>query len=91
MNNEEVLEIADQYDSVDKYGPAATWNFITEDLIVFARDMQKAERERIKGRVKSAAESVWGIRDFVDKRYGLYIGPSLNSLEQFVEKLMEEE
>ena len=51
---------------------------------------QAAERERIKSRVKGAAESVWGIRDYIDKRYGLYIGPSLNTLEQFVEKLMEE-
>lgn len=52
---------------------------------------QAAERERIKSRVSSAAESLWCIRNQVgDEPYGLYIGPSLNTLEQFVEKLMEE-
>ena len=51
---------------------------------------QAAERERIKSRVKGAAESIWGIRDFVDKRYGLYVGPPLNVLEQFVNRLLEE-
>ena len=52
---------------------------------------QVAERERIKGRVKEAAESLWCIRNQVgDEPYGLYIGPPLNTLEQFVEKLMEE-
>ena len=52
---------------------------------------QAAERERIKSRVKGAAESLWCIRNQVgDEPYGLYIGPSLNTLEQFVEKLLEE-
>ncbi len=52
---------------------------------------QAAERERIKSRVKEAAESLWCIRNQVgDEPYGLYIGPPLNTLEQFVEKLMEE-
>ena len=51
---------------------------------------QTAERERIKSRVKEAAESIWAVRDLVDNRYGLYIGPPLNTLEQFVEKLVEE-
>ena len=51
---------------------------------------QTAERERIKGRVKGAAESVWGIKDYFDG-CSQYIGPSLNTLEEFVEKLMEEE
>ena len=52
---------------------------------------QVAERERIRSRVKAAAESVWGIRDFIDKRYGLYVGPPLNTLEQFIEKLLDKE
>ena len=53
---------------------------------------QQSERERIKGRVKTAAESLWCIRNQVgDEPYDLYIGPSLNTLEQFVEKLMETE
>lgn len=99
MNNEKILDIADKYDSGDKYGPAATWNFITEDLIVFARDMQKAERERIKSRVKEAAESLWCIRNEVVEEvdeelkrvpYSLYIGPSLNTMEEFVNRLLEE-
>ena len=51
---------------------------------------QSAERERIKSRVKEAAKSIWAVRDLVDNRYGLYIGPPLNTMEQFVEKLMEE-
>ena len=52
---------------------------------------QAAEREQIKSRVKSAAESLWCIRNQGDAAYELYIGPSLNTLEQFVEKLLEEE
>ena len=52
---------------------------------------QTAEREQIKSRVKSAAESLWCIRNQGDAAYELYIGPSLNTLEQFVEKLLEEE
>ena len=52
---------------------------------------QAAERERIKSRVKEAAGSLWSIRDqSTNKPDGLYIGPPLNALEQFVEKLMEE-
>ena len=51
---------------------------------------QAAERERIKERVKGAAESVWGIRDYFDG-CSQYIGPSLNTLEEFVEKLLEED
>ena len=55
------------------------------------RTAQAAERERIKSRVKEAAESLWCIRNQVgDEPYGLYIGPSMNTLEQFVEKLLEE-
>ena len=53
---------------------------------------QAAERGRIKSRVKDAAESLWCIRNQVgDEPYGLYIGPSLNTLDDFVEKLLEEE
>ncbi len=53
---------------------------------------QAAERARIKSRVKEAAESLWCIRNQVgDGPYGLYIGPPLNTLEQFVEKLLETE
>ena len=53
---------------------------------------QAAERERIKSRVKGAAESLWCIRNQVgDEPYALYIGPSMTMMEQFVEKLMEEE
>ena len=52
---------------------------------------QAAERERIKSRIKDAAESLWCIRNQVgDEPYALYIGPSMNTLKQFVEKLMEE-
>jgi hypothetical protein len=52
---------------------------------------QQAERGRIKSRVKDAAESLWCIRNQVgDEPYGLYIGPSLNTLDDFVEKLLEE-
>ena len=52
---------------------------------------QAAERERIKSRVKKAAESLWCIKNQGDAPYELYIGPSLNTMEEFVEKLMEEE
>ncbi len=53
---------------------------------------QAAERERIKCRVKEAAESLWCIRNQVgEKPYNLYIGPSLTMLEEFAEKLLEEE
>ena len=52
---------------------------------------QQSERERIKSRVKEAAGSLWSIRDqSTNKPDGLYIGPPLNTLEQFVEKLVEE-
>lgn len=62
--------------------------------MLFARDMvergQAAERERIKGKVKEAAESLWCIRNQIgDDPYALYIGPSLSVLEQFVEQLLE--
>jgi hypothetical protein len=53
---------------------------------------QKAERERIKSRVKEAAENLWSIRNQIgEEPYSLYIGPSLNTLDDFVEKLLEEE
>ena len=62
--------------------------------MLFAHDMyergQAVERERIKSRVKEAAESLWCIRNQGDAAYELYIGPSMNTLEQFVEKLLEE-
>lgn len=60
---------------------------------------QKAERERIKGRVKEAAENLWCIRNEVVEEvdgelkrvpYSLYIGPSLNTMEEFVNRLLEE-
>ena len=52
---------------------------------------QAVERERIKSRIKDAAENLWSIRNQVgDEPYSLYIGPSMNMMEQFVEKLMEE-
>lgn len=52
---------------------------------------QTAERERIKGRVREAAESLWCIRNQVgDEPYALYIGPSLNTMEEFVNRLLEE-
>ena len=52
---------------------------------------QAAERERIKSRVKEAAESIWDIRSLSGKHYGLYIGPSMNMMEEFVNRLLEEE
>lgn len=61
---------------------------------------QKAERERIKSRVKEAAENLWCIRNEVVEEvegelkrvpYSLYIGPSLNTMEEFVNRLLEEE
>jgi hypothetical protein len=52
---------------------------------------QEAERERIKSRVKEAAENLWCIRNQVgEEPYSLYIGPSLNTLEEFVNRLLEE-
>lgn len=60
---------------------------------------QKAERERIKSRVKEAAENLWCIRNEVVEEvdgelkrvpYALYIGPSLNTMEEFVNRLLEE-
>jgi hypothetical protein len=52
---------------------------------------QQAERERIKSRVKEAAENLWCIRNQVGENpYSLYIGPSLNTLEGFVNRLLEE-
>jgi len=61
---------------------------------------QAAERERIKSRVKEAAEDLWCIRSEVVEEvegelkrvpYSLYIGPSLNTMEEFVNRLLEEE
>ena len=65
---------------------------------------QAAERERIKSRVKDAAESLWCIRNEVVEEVegelkrvpyslynSLYIGPPLNTLEEFVNRLLEEE
>ena len=61
---------------------------------------QAAERERIKSRVKEAAEDLWCIRNEVVEEvegelkrvpYSLYIGPSLNTMEEFVNRLLEEE
>lgn len=49
---------------------------------------QAADRERIKGTVREAAESLWLIPHPAGK--GLYIGPSLDMMEQFVELLLEE-
>jgi hypothetical protein len=46
MTEEKILEIADKYDTGDIYGPAATWNFITEDLIAFAEAVIETEREQ---------------------------------------------
>jgi hypothetical protein len=52
---------------------------------------QEAERERIKSRVKEAAENLWCIRNQVgEEPFSLYIGPSLNTLEEFVDRLLEE-
>jgi hypothetical protein len=52
---------------------------------------QEAERERIKSRVKEAAENLWCIRNQVgEEPFSLYIGPSLNTLEEFVNRLLEE-
>ena len=60
-------------------------------LLKYAFDKgQAAERERIKGRVKQAAENLWCIRNQVgDEPYALYIGPSMTMMEQFVELLLE--
>lgn len=53
---------------------------------------QKEERERIKSRVKEAAENLWCIRNQVgEEPYSLYIGPSLYTLEEFVDRLLEVE
>lgn len=60
---------------------------------------QRAERERIKSRVKEAADKLWCIRNEVVEEvdgelkrvpYSLYIGPSLNTMEEFVNRLLEE-
>jgi len=79
MTLEEWMRVQDPALIQDPFSAAAGWNAGKHN-----------ERERIKGRVKGAAESVWGIRDYFDG-CSQYIGPSLNTLEQFVEKLMEEE
>ena len=80
----------EELESIISKNTTITDERLYEAVMSVALDVEKAERERIKSRVKGAAESVWGIRDYIDKRYGLYIGPSLNTLEQFVEKLLEE-
>jgi hypothetical protein len=55
------------------------------------RAAQQAERERIKSRVKEAAENLWCIRNQVGENpYSLYIGPSLRMMEEFVDRLLEE-
>ena len=73
----------------DAFSAAAGWNAA-----------QAAERERVKSRVKEAAESLWCIRNEVVEEvegelkrvpYSLYIGPSLNTMEEFVNRLLEEE
>ena len=75
----------------EEYWNDAGWHTDFEDDLheVWAA-AQAAERERIKSRVKEAAESIWAVRDLVDNRYGLYIGPPLNTLEEFVNRLLEE-
>lgn len=53
---------------------------------------QNAERARIKSRVKEAAENLWCIRNQLgEEPYSLYIGPALNTLEDFVDRLLEDE
>jgi hypothetical protein len=46
MTEEKILWIADKYHTGDIYGPAATWNFVTEDLIAFAEAVIETEREQ---------------------------------------------
>ncbi len=63
--------------------------------LLFAQAMyqrgQLAERDRIRQRVKEAAEGLWCIRNQVgEEPYTLYIGPSLDTLEQFVENLLSD-
>jgi hypothetical protein len=78
--------------------------FIPEKQFTFLLEAwnagQAAERERIKSRVKEAAEDLWCIRSEVVEEvegelkrvpYSLYIGPSLNTMEEFVNRLLEEE
>jgi hypothetical protein len=81
-------------DVKDEIHGLPTRTLTSHELEMFAERVwqaaQEAERERIKSRVKEAAKSIWAVRDLVDNRYGLYIGPPLNTMEQFVEKLMEE-
>jgi hypothetical protein len=41
--------------------------------------------------MKEAAENLWCIRNQVgEEPFSLYIGPSLNTLEEFVNRLLEE-
>lgn len=88
MTLEEWIKAQDPAVIRDAFSAAAGWNAA-----------QKAERERIKSRVKEAAENLWCIRNEVVEEvdgelkrvpYSLYIGPSLNTMEEFVNRLLEE-
>ena len=62
-----------------------------EDKLEIWQAAQEAERERIKSSMKEAAENLWCIRNQVgEEPFSLYIGPSLNTLEGFVNRLLEE-
>lgn len=93
MTLEEIKEIAETWFEWDTERRDFTTYF---SAMLFARDMyergQAAERVRVKARVKKAAESLWCIRNEVgDDPYALYIGPSLDTLDQFVDQLLEKE
>lgn len=93
MTPEEIHELAILHGAVFTYAPALEewWDFPPDNLEAFVRSVQTAERERIKSRVKEAAENLWCIRNQVGgEPYSLYIGPSLNTLEEFVNRLLEE-
>lgn len=106
MDKENIIEMAERYGQLETLEDQDTgchvskWVFSEEGLRKFARAVIKEERERIKGRVKEAAENSWCIKNEVVEEvdgelkrvpYSLYIGPSLNKLEEFVGRLLEVE
>lgn len=88
LSFEEWIKTQDPSIIRDPFSAALGWNAA-----------QKAERERIKSRAIEAAVNLWCIRNEVVEEvdgelkrvpYSLYIGPPLNTMEEFVNRLLEE-
>lgn len=87
MTDEKILEIADKYDSGDKYGTAATWNFITEDLIAFVRAVIEEEREQSSFMTLRPSNGVEIMR--IDKEGMVFMGQRITDAGEAYEAWMK--